>query len=323
MKNVVESISSYQVKQDMELWKSSSHSTSEEYETLWKMFRAVVLSSSYGTSEYGGPVWLMDFSIENLKRFYPYNAWLHALERKKLKINGQAEAEELILFSRWFEERADAMITTLGLGNVMVKVEAGVDNVSLYANSLFLDIVQEYVRGTVDRLTKGYMLRHFSLKDSVIVMNGEFPTRLGGVIVNSFPTTDVSCYFVRNKVGEFYLLKNWEAFSSDAVERAIGVETIKEKFLILLVNDLMEAKARNEILSSYDYVEPQYPKMKYEKYLDLSSNSFKPTVNVFEWPCQGNESRKIKIRLPRINPKYGEFWHRKFPLKQNWRMKEV
>ena len=65
------SVSQNTVLREMALWQKDECSRFGEYETLWQMFRMVVTTSSYVTSEFGGPVWLMDFSLANLKKLFP------------------------------------------------------------------------------------------------------------------------------------------------------------------------------------------------------------------------------------------------------------
>lgn len=65
-----------------------------------------------------------------------------------------------------------------------------------------------------------------------------------------------------------------------------------------------------------------YPQMKYNYYLDLFKTydqHFRPTKSVFRWKRQESYFEEIKIDLPEIDAQYGEFWHRQFPMKQNWR----
>ncbi len=49
-----------------------------------EVFMAVIGSSTWGSSKGGGPVWIMDFRLENLKKLCPQNWWVEALEEQVL-----------------------------------------------------------------------------------------------------------------------------------------------------------------------------------------------------------------------------------------------
>lgn len=332
MDSKIENISHDATLWDMKGWQLSSCSWIAEFDTLWKMFCTVVSSSSYGTSDFGGPVWFLDFSIANLKKFYPDNPWLLAMEQEWHKgkwCNGSAKSDQLNSFSRWFKLRADCMIMELGLGNVIVKYESDCDNVCLYGNGVFLDVVRSLVNGEVRRPSKEFMLEsNFSLRESEIVRKGKFLTCLKSESMwPSFPGSFGSgIHYVRTSdvYGKCYLLNHFSLTTGYVVP-----ETVKEKFLMLVVNDLMEAKAQGygNKADAEGTVCP-YPEMKFDRYLDdgycWCDNHLKPTSrsNVFVWRCQNGSQKRIKITLPQIDAKYGEFWHRQFPPKQNWRVLE-
>lgn len=315
---------------EMEMWQKNDCSQFEDYNTLWEMFRTVVTSSSYGTSEFGGPVWLMDFSLANLQKLFPNNPWLEAMQKEWEKGSyGKyfPKSEQLRRFSDWFEYRASHLIEWLGLGNVIVKQETNnyLGNMSLYGWGLFLDVVQSLLGGNVYRPTNESMLRwKFSLRESDAVRRGNFLTKLTNENMRKvFP-----CFLGRgiqyvkqsNVYGDCYELPHFSLTKGFVI-----AETIPEKILILVVNDLMECKAQgygNKADREGNVV--PYPKMKFEQYLDCTPqyvcvNHFRPTVDVFSWKRSDGKFEEIKIQLPQINPEYGEFWHRQFPMKQNWR----
>lgn len=324
----IENISREETLRDMHGWELCSYRCLEDFDTLWRMFRAVINSSSYGTSEFGGPVWLMDFSLANLKKLYPDNPWLTTIEQEwskgKWDFNGQAKSDKLNLFSKWFELRANRLITELGLGNVIVKYESTWDNICLYGWGTFLDVVRSLANGEVMRPSKAGMVKsNFSLRESEFVRKGKFFTRLGGChLYPAFPSSYGSDrhYWKHSDVyGDCYLLNHFSLTRDYVV-----TETVKEKFLMLIVNDLMDAIALGHGKPDGEGTVCPYPKMKFEQYLDdgycFCDNHFKPTSNVFMWQRPNGLFEKIEIKLPEINAEHGEFWHRQFLPKQPWRV---
>ncbi len=326
--NGYENVSRHQALQEMQMWQNDNFSMFGEYGTLWAMFRAVVTSSSWGTSEFGGPVWLMDFSLANLQKLFPDNAWLETMkyecDKGKQDNSDTAASDILIKFSDWFKYRADHFIKQLGLSNVIVKVEASYDgNISLYGQGIFLDLVQSLVKGHVVRVHHETMLKYnFSYDELEAVIHGNFLTKLSNdTMVRTFPGSYGSGfhYYKDDYVhGKCYKLEHFSLTDGYVVP-----ETVQEKFLMLVVNDLMECKAQGygNKADKDGYTVP-YPQLKYEHFLDLhrgSGNHFRPTSNVFQWWSKDGIIAEIKIEIPQIEAKYGEFWHRQFPPKQNWR----
>lgn len=294
------------------------------------MFRTVILSSSYGTAEFGGPVWLIDFSLVNLQKLFPNNPWLETMQKEWEKgSHGRGnfpESEQLRQFSDWFEYRTSNFVEWLGLGNVIIKQETGCQgNISLYGWGLFLDVVQSLLKGRVYRPTNESMLNcRFSLRESDAVRQGNFFTKLTNEdMVGKFP-----CFLGR----DIQYVKHSEVYGTcyelphfSLTEGFVIAETIPEKFLMLVVNDLMECKAQgygNKADKEGNIV--PYSKMKFEQFLDcvppyICVNHFHPTVETFRWKRSDGKFEEVKIDLPQIDPQYGEFWHRQFPPKQNWR----
>lgn len=316
------------VLQEMKMWQNSCYHKFGEYDTLWKMFRAVIATSSWGTSEYGGPVWLMDFSLNNLQKLFPDNPWLAAMQNEwskgKQEYSDVATSEALIAFSEWFEYRAEHFVKQLGLGNVIVKSETSYNgNLSFYGQSIFLDVVQGLLGGTVERLHHQTMLKFgFSLDEIGKVMHGNFLTRLkSDRMFKKFPNNyGPGLHLHKNDYvhGKCYKLEHFSLTDGYVIP-----ETVQEKFLMLVVNDLMEYDAQscgNRADRDVDAI--SYPQMKYEHYLDLHGgygNHFRPTSDVFQWWNRDGIVAEIKIEIPQIDALYGEFWHRQFPPKQNWR----
>ncbi len=322
------SVSRDQALREMQVWQENKCSMLGEYDTLWAMFRAVVTSGSWGTSEYGGPVWLMDFSLANLQKLFPDNPWLEAMQNEwaqgKMEYGDVAKSEQLRKFSEWFEYRAGHMIQKLGLGNVLVKSEGSYDgNLSFYGQGIFLDILQSLIGGRVERVHHESMLKfNFSYAEMDTVMHGNFLTCLKSrTMVKKFPGGYGSGfhYYKDDHVhGKCYKLEHFSLIDGYVIP-----ETSQEKFLILVVNDLMECKAQGygNKADKDGYTVP-YPQMKYEQFLDLfrgCGSHFRPTSDVFHWWSKDGIIAEIKPELPQIDAKYGEFWHRQFPPKQNWR----
>lgn len=307
-------LSRKQVLRDMEMWQKDECNIRGEYDTLWQMFRTVVTSSGYGTSEFGGPVWIMDFSLDNLKRLFPDNPWLEAMENEwscGKYGSGMAKSRVLVRFSRWFELRANYLVNRLGLGNVIVKVESIYGgNLSLYGWGSFLDIMQSLVNGTVERPDQECMIeREFSLYEIELVKKGHFFTRLrSGEMVEKFPCRYHSDFhlFKPSVYGDCYQLHH-----PCQTKGFVIPEDKPEKFLMLIINDLMD---------NYDVNgDIPYPQMKFERHLDLQQHRdqhFRPTANIFHWEGKDGRVEEIKFDLPNH---YGA-WHRGFPPKQNWRV---
>ena len=309
---------------EMEMWRENPLRKWKDYDTLWKMFSAVIKSSSYGTSEFGGPVWLLDFSLANLQKLFPNNPWLEAMQKEREKGKYAVASELLLDFSQWFEISAEKFVNQLGLGNVIVKSETGYNgNLSLYGWGLFLDVVQSLTDGEVYRPNRECMMkRNFSVRESDAVRRGNFLTKLyGRSIVTKFPCFrgGIRCCRESDLYGDCYTLEHFSLTKGFVIP-----ETQQEKFLMLIVNDLMECKAQGygNTADKEGNVVP-YPKMKFEQYLDSAHYGcglhFKPTVDVFRWQRRDGHFEEIKPMLPKIDSKYGEFWHRQFPPKQNWR----
>ncbi len=335
MKQEIKPLSRGKVLRDMEQWLSAELRFADDNETLWTMFKTVVTSSSWGTSEYGGPVWLMDFSLDNLKKLFPDNPWLLAMEEERSKGKYEAigctKSSILSSFSLWFELRARKFITKCGLGNVLLKLESSYSgSLSFYCWGTFLVALQKAVKGYLYRPTETTMLDcNFSLKESKIVQRGEFLTYLSNgwvdsepVMRNSFPdfTPEWDLRWVKkhSKYGECY-----QAWNFCSAKGYIIPEITQEKFLILLVSDMMEAEARlvqNKDELGLDSKYYFYPPMRYDTYLAEESSSWghiRFTQNVYI-----TRSVSITVELPKIDAEYGEFWHRQFPLKQHWRTVE-
>lgn len=313
---------------EMQAWFKNDCSMLDDYDTLWKMFRSVIATSSYGTSVYGGPVWFMDFSLANLMQFFPENPWLKAMNKEWEQgtgYNGVAKSSRLTKFSEWFEYRAQQLIERLGLGNVLVKTESAYEgNLTFYGYGIFLDVLRSLVGGRVERINHDIMLKYnFSYVESETVKHGMYLTRLkSSSMVKHFPcgvNTGIHRFKHSDIYGDCYLLEHFSLTKGYVVP-----ETIQEKFLILVVNDLMECKAQGygNKADKDGYTVP-YPQMKFEKRLDLSraaDQHFQPTSNIFYWHRRDSKIEEITVKLPEIKLGYNEFWHRQFPLKQNWRV---
>lgn len=328
MDSVVENISREETLRDMKMWQISRYSICDEYETLWKMFCAVVATGSYGTSEYGGPVWILDFSLENLKKIYPDNIWLQTMERELRKgkvcpeISNFAKSQELVCFSRWFECRADALITEFGLGNVIVKYDGLSDSICLYGNNVFLMFVATYVNGYVELQRDKLKIEDTLFSDTETLSGREYYTSFKqGRMWSEYPNSSVwtECVgkapLMLHKVyGECYLLPH-----PGLTNGFVASETDKVKYLTLIVKDTMDAiKIAPDAVNKIWGRKVPYPKMQYldKGWLGIASRSSQS--DVFKWRCQNGRYKKVKVALPQIDEKYGEFWHLQFPLKQNW-----
>lgn len=53
------------------------------YELFMDLFEAVINNSTWGNSKNGGPVWIWDFRIENLKKLIPAHPLLQELDEEK------------------------------------------------------------------------------------------------------------------------------------------------------------------------------------------------------------------------------------------------
>ena len=340
MKTKIEQISPDVALREMKLWKANGFSTSAaEYETLWSIFRTVVTSSSWGTSEYGGPVWLMDFSLANFKKLFPDNPWILYLEDEAGKGKNDsltAVSKPLCDFYNWFYRKSKAFVNQLGLGNVIVKMETKClcsgGNIILYGSSAFLDYVKNLTcgrLGIVDRPDKMTMLQfNYSLREFEIVKNGDFLCSLSnGGMTHEYPMRFIGLDFVRTSsvYGDCFILKH-----PSITEDYVVPETCPEKFLIFIINDLMECKAQNRdgvgFEEWYRIANCPYPKMRFEQYLKnhyACDLHFCPTSNVFDWWRHDYKTEMIEVDFPQIDVDYGEFWHRQFPLKQHWRVCEI
>lgn len=323
METNVNALSTDKVLKEMKMWHDNGCRKYADYETLWQMFRAVVSSSNYGTSDFGGPVWLMDFSLANLKKLFPGNPWLEAMEQEKIESEATGKSHSLGKFSEWFKFRAESMTKFLGLGNVIIKYDtASGEAVMLYGWGVFLDAVESFVNGNVERLSFGLMIKwNFSLRESEAVRKGKFFTSLNAAsMVKMYPSASGNADEVKHSdvFGDCYRLKHFSLTKGYVIP-----ETTPEKILMLVINDLMESVAQgcgNEL--DRDGLVCPYPRMKYDKYLDGiggCGHHFKPTTDVFRWRRKDGGIEEIKVELPKIEEKYGEFWHRQFPPKQNWR----
>ena len=361
MKRTDLSISPDMALRDMELWNMNRCEVYSDYETLWRMFHAVIKSSSWGTSEYGGPVWLMDFSLANLEKLYPDNPWLSRMWFEwmlgKDKLFGYAKSERLGKFSDWFRVRAQNLIEKNALGNVILKLETGRNgSIFYYAWGGFLEILKFFVNGHIYYLDYAQMReKDVSVRDMERMQKARFHTYLsnyGGqdrIMVEKFPypIPDKGIpYLHSDKYGDC------SEFSKYTDQKGYLIpENKQEKFLIIFTNDLMEHKAQgrySNIKDCSDYKEWAhqseddisvkervrnlifpYPKMRCDEYLykdDFFTSRIKleptPSSADFTWVRRDFRIESIKIELPKIAEEYGEFWHRQFPLKQHWRVCE-
>ena len=359
MKRTDLSISRDMALRDMEMWNINRCEVYSDYETLWRMFHAVIKSSSWGTSEYGGPVWLMDFSLANLEKLYPDNPWLSRMWYEwalgKNNLLGYAKSERLCKFSDWFRVRAQELIEKNALGNVILKLETGKEgSIFYYAWGGFLEILRSFVRGHIYYLDHAQIIeKNVSVRDMERMQKARFHTYLsnyGGqdsIMVEKFPyplaDRRLSCIY-SDKYGEC------TDFSKYTDQKGYLIpETIQEKFLIIFTSDLMEHKAQGRYSNIKDCTDYEvwlnqsedsisvkervkysifpYPKMRCDEYLCRdhffsSRTKLEPTPPSaeFTWIRRDYDIESIKIELPKIAEEYGEFWHRQFPLKQHWRV---
>ena len=165
--------------------------------------------------------------------------------------------------------------------------------------------------------------RLFSYAESEAITHGMYPTRLrSGSLAKSFPygaTSGIHHLKHSDIYGDCYKLEHFSLTTGYVIP-----ETIPEKFLILVVNDLMECKAQGHgnKADQYGYKVP-YPQMKFDKYLEIKGDfgqHFRPTADVFCWKRRDCKTEEITVTLPKIKLGYNEFWHWQFPPKQNWRV---
>ncbi|MBP5399685.1 MAG: hypothetical protein J6Y53_04640 [Alphaproteobacteria bacterium] len=297
--------------------KSHEFSVHNEYAELWEMFHKIVTTSTWGSSQYGGPIWIMDFSLDNLKKFFPDSVWLELmyLEREQ-GFYGKTLAVSTTLrrFSNWFSIRAHRFILTQGLGNVLVKEESGISgNLSFYSSAAFLSFVQRFIEGSLNEPSMDTMMwQHFSPSEINIVREKNFLTNLDGGFVDKYPCFcghGKHYYTMSQKYGQCY-----EILHPSQTKGFVASENVPEKFLTILVYDLMESIAQlNDDPEDYVYICP-YPLLKYSEYLDRNigeyDRHFCKTKDVFKY--QGQEEIKIEL------PDQQGWWHRNFMPKQNW-----
>lgn len=320
---------------ELELWKSGKADSCNEYETMWQMFHKVIETSSWGTSEFGGPVWIMDFTLENLHKLFPQNLLLDFMENEKSKgLNASLSAfMSLSSFSEWFSKRAHNFIIRQGLGNVILKKECGWTScLRFYCWADVLRAIRGMIGGEITTPSDQDMIEYeFSYREKQHIDDNEFLTFLDcQTMVDRYPTFIGLSTLVRSSdiYGDCYPLPNHNSLPLGSF---VIPETISEKILILLINDLMDAKARNysgkndEAIVLRNTKIKRYPLMKYRQCLDYEmpcGHHFVPSDNKFTWSYKDNgilKFKEIKIDLPEIAPEYGEFWHKQFPPKQTWR----
>lgn len=83
-----------------------------------EVFMAVIGSSTWGSSKGGGPVWIMDFRLENLKKLCPQNWWVKALEEHVIATKN--DGLELSHTYRRIQDLAKKFILGQQLCNVLV-----------------------------------------------------------------------------------------------------------------------------------------------------------------------------------------------------------
>ena len=298
-----------------------------EPEDLWEMLRGVVRNSGYGKYGNGGPILVLDFSLENLRKLFPNSHWLDVMsgERQKgLDETGSYPKSELLRnFCDWFDYRAGFFVKILGLGNALIKLEEkGLygEKFSFYGWGIFLDALQQLVGGKVDRPSKQSMVSgDFSLKESEIVRQWLFPTWLKGGFVSRFPCgrgPGIHYYMNHPVYGVCHCVEHWSETKGYVIP-----ETDPARILGLLMYDLMEAKAQGYGNGrDADGNMCPYPVMKYDFYLDWhmpTDYHFRSTDDSFRWCCGGGRTEEIEFELPDISG--NEFWHRLYPTKESWR----
>ena len=288
-----------------------------EYDALWEMFNKIVTTSTWGSSQYGGPIWIMDFSLDNLKKFFSDSIWLKLmyLEREQ-GFYGETLAVSTTLrrFCDWFSGRAYRFILTQGLGNVLVKSESEISgNLSSYSSAKFLSALQRFIGGELNEPSRDTMMwQHFSPSEINIVSEKKFLTNLYGGFVSKYPCFcghGKHYYTMSQKYGQCY-----EMLHPSKTKGFVASEVEPEKFLTMIVYDFMEAIADlNDNPEDYVYICP-YPLLKYSEYLDRdieeADRHFCKTKDVFKYQGQ----KEIKIELP---DQQG-WWHRNFRPKQDW-----
>ncbi|MBQ9271039.1 MAG: hypothetical protein IJ218_02085 [Alphaproteobacteria bacterium] len=305
-----------------------------DYDDLWQMFRAVIANSTWGSADFGGPVWILDFSLENLKKLFPDNPLLKFMEQQRALGSdsyGLSHSEWLCKFCDWFCWRAKAFVEWQGLGNVLIKNEARThgsfsQRFYFYGYGIFLDILRSLVGGRLDTWSD-YSLerRDFSMREAKQIKQLTFYTSWNSEgIVRRFPCdygSGFHYYKTHPTFGQCYRLEHFSLTKGYVVS-----ETQPEKFITLIVNDLMEAKAQgygNQADKNGNTC--PYPQLKYDHYVDANwpcNHHFRETVDVFHWQRDDGYIEKIQIDLPQISEQNREFWHRDFPMKQNWQTLE-
>ena len=313
---------------ELELWKDGDidlHDTrgEYEYETMWQMFRKVIETSSWGTSEFGGPVWIMDFTLDNLRKLFPESPLLDFMENEKeqgfIRPRGMANSLKLATFSEWFAYRARTFIIQQGLGNVILKNEGTwTSNLSFYCWGFVLKALCSAIGGEIILPKDQDMLKYnFSYREKVIVDKLDFLTCLDcSKMVETYPCFigQATLSMHSDIYGDCYLLQHHNSLPPYTT---VIPETINEKILTLIINDLMDD------IAIYGRIERHYPLMKYPERpcLHTYGNHFEKSSNMFTWKRNdGKGVEEIKINLPQIDPKHGIFWHKQFPPKQTWQV---
>lgn len=320
--------------------------TKDENEELWYMFRCVVESSTWGASEYGGPIRVIDFRISSLRRLIPDSPWWDVIddetEHKGINAVNCQDYALVRSFSSWFGCRLHHLIMSQGLCNVITLFSVvGIDThiLSFYSLRSFLQPIASLCNLPISPIR--WRDRDFSWQDEEILKKGLYTTFLyDDRIQESDPDIPHSCFLFPNATN-FH--KHWETrrteegewynlpYGKDNAHNFVLQETDVVKTIVLLTCDFMEAWARNldlNIENSKWFYNYEYPVMQSQRACDLSVDGlsfsrFIPSQKTFYHNSKHlSEPVRILLRLPDIDPQYGKFWHRQFPRKVYWTMKK-
>ena len=148
-----------------------------DYVELWDIFDKVIQCGQYGSQPVGGPIWVMDFSVENMKKLCPKHPWLEVFFSENNDASADAFSQS---FLRWFEKRAHSYIMSFGLCYVFLTFgkneKKSLIGERFYAPAAFLDVLQAVLRcGQIKRLNPS---RKFSQKVRQAVADGNYLTYL-------------------------------------------------------------------------------------------------------------------------------------------------
>ena len=315
-------------------WLTTSFTINTKSNELLDIFETVISNSTWGSSKSGGPVWVMDFRYKNILKLLPEHPWLPYFAQSKVLKN----------LGEWFYDKANTLITTTGISNILVATSGEKESFYFYSTANFCKLLSNLLKqGKVSEFNddqKSYL----TYSESKRIDDGNY---LSCMFFDDeerkfFPNNESSSIWHKRFSKHLCLNGHWRypLCQPENLYYLLSTEDDRKKyylwgskifvkpiygivhFLPMVVANVKEVTKRG---AEYPYPEKKCTEtLKLHKEVPPYRNWF-VDINDKSVPCylwtQTHEEveildRKIKVNIPQIIDTYA--WHRDYPLKRQW-----